>query len=219
MAKDLVPVALGVQHSLNAVQGGSVMGRDPTPYHDGTPTMSSHLLNAVIVVALPPSPPHAHSAVIVLQAEPGLISEEDHSPLLTSPADVTPGPGCASSLVDESQLRALGWMTGVVLGSMQAVANSLCADVGVGGSEQLPPDSVCSGSSHCLGLSCDETIFSCCGLLGSSWARPVFNSSSGLETLFQSCDDGGRHPKPSGYLPYANAVLEPPQGSSSVQQA
>ena len=95
--------------------------------------MRCHLLDAVFVVSFTPLPPYTNTAVVVLQAEPGLVGE-DHSPLVTYPADVMPAPVSASPLVGKCQLGALGWATGMVLGSMQAVANSLAAHVDVGSS-------------------------------------------------------------------------------------
>lgn len=130
----LVPVALAVQPALDEEQGGSVMGRDPSQYHDGASAMCCHLLDAVFVVPLSPAPPHAYTAVIVLQAEPGFIREEHNSPLLTCEADMTRAPGSAGSLVRKSELDALRRTPGVVLGSMQAIANSLFTHVGVGSS-------------------------------------------------------------------------------------
>jgi hypothetical protein len=119
----------------------------------------------------------------------------------------------------KGKLAALRWTPGVVLGSMHVIANSLFTNVGVGSCPQMPPDAVCSGCSCCLSQSCDPTISSCCRLLWPSSSRPVFHSSSGLVALQQSCYDGRRHLRPSDNLAHANAILEPPHGSSSVQQA
>jgi hypothetical protein len=80
---------------------------------------------------------------------------------LTCKADMTRTSGSVGSLVGKGELGGPHWTLGVVLGSMQVVANSLITDAGVGSCPQLPPDAVCSGSSHCLSLSCDPTISSC----------------------------------------------------------
>jgi hypothetical protein len=137
------------------------MGTDPSPNHDGASAKCCHLLDEVFVVPVSSELTHAYTAVIVLQAESGLAREEHQSPLLTCEADVTRTSGSAGSLVGKGELGGPHWTPGVVLGSMHVVANSLSTDVGVSSCPQLPPGAGCSGSSHCLSLSCDPTISSC----------------------------------------------------------
>jgi hypothetical protein len=156
-----------------------VVQAEGPPHHHGASTKADCLPDSAIQVPLSASSPDVSSPIVAEQAEAGLVTEEDLSPLLTVPSPMRSAEGAALSFVVRRQLPSHCWAVTPDVCCMKTIANGLHTDVDVRVRPQLLSDEACRGKLVLYGLARDVAILPSGCLLWASRAGSILQSSSG----------------------------------------
>ena len=184
-----------------------------------TGTTEGHpVLQCVVLIVLVLTPPDLAPPVRMVQVEPGLVTEQDLTPVHVCPPEMTATPGQTSPAMSLCQQGTNSRTMTPQPDVMQAVADGPLINEGVGGHPQLSTDDLGGGAPVLQRLLLEGAIFTRTGLLGATRRGLLLDIVDGLGPLIQFDNDRVGQSKSPGHFALEYAALQPGNGSSSVER-